>query len=116
MTISLLLKFVVTMFGSLGFWELLKYLISSRKTKKTAEAEGILALLHNELYPVIEKVYFRGKVGYEEFDNLTHLYEPYIKLGGNSTLKRRYEDIAKFERIKDSEIDLYDNHMVIPPR
>ena len=116
MTIETLLKFILTMFGSLGFWEFLKYMISSRKKKKSAEAEGILALLHNELYPLVEKIYFRGKVGYDEFDNLTHLYDPYIRLGGNGTMERRYEEIDKFERIKDEEIEAYDNHVVMPPR
>lgn len=106
------LRLIITIFGSLGFWEFIKYLISTRKKKRSAEAEGILALLHNELYPAIEKVHFRGVVGYDELENIDHLYKPYIKLGGNGTLQRRYETIQSYERVHDDELEAYDKGLV----
>lgn len=103
-----ILTLIITISGSLGFWEFLKYIISTRKKKKSAEAEGILALLHNELYPAIERVHFRGVVGYDELENIAHMYEPYTRLGGNGTLKRRYETIQDYKRVKDDTLKEYE--------
>lgn len=108
MTFEMALKFILTIFGSMGFWELLKWLIANKKKKKTAEHEALLTLLQIQLYPIVEKIYFRGVIGYDEALNLEQLYNSYRRLGGNSTIKSRYELIAKFERVKDEELKIHD--------
>ena len=95
----------MTIFGSLGFWELLKYMISSRKTKKSAEAEALLSISQYLLYPALERIYFRGKVGYDEYEMIASLYGAYIRLGGNGTIKRRFDQIDALPRVKDEEIE-----------
>lgn len=75
------------------------------ETRSKAIAAGILSLLHNELYPMIETAYFRKAVGYDEFDNIAHLYAPYVALGGNGTIERRFKQIDEFPRIKDEDIE-----------
>lgn len=74
------------------------------EARSKAIANGVLALLHNELYTMLEDAYFRGQVGYDEFDNIAHLYEPYHALGGNGTLERRYKQVDDLPRVHDDEI------------
>ena len=108
MTFDMALKFILTIFGSMGFWEFFKFLIVSKKKKKSAEQEALLALLQAQLYPMLKKIYFRGVIGYEEATNIDQLYRPYRRLNGNSVIKSRYEQVAKFERVKDEELKIYD--------
>ena len=112
MTFEMALKFILTIFGSMGFWEFFKFLIVSKKKKKSAEQEALLSLLQIHLYPRVEEIYFRGVVGYKEALNLEQLYNSYRRLGGNSTIKSRYELIEKFERVKDEELEAYSSGIV----
>lgn len=112
MTFEMALKFILTIFGSMGFWEFFKFLIVSKKKKKSAEQEALLSLLQIQLYPRVEEIYFRGVVGYDEALNLEQLYNSYRRLGGNSTIKSRYELIEKFERVKDEELEAYASGIV----
>ena len=105
MTVEIIAKVILTIFGSLGFWELIKYIISSRRTKKTAEAEALLSMLHYLLYPALERIYFRGCVGYDEFDMIAALYNSYRRLGGNGTTERRFQQVDNLPRVKDDEIE-----------
>ena len=105
MTVEMIFKVTLTIFGSLGFWELIKYIISSRRTKRTAEAEALLSMLHYLLYPALEKIYFRGVVGYDEFDMVASLYNSYRRLGGNGTTERRFQQVDALPRVKDEEIE-----------
>ena len=108
MTLEAIIKLALAIFGSLGFWEFLKFLIQSKRKKKSAEQEALLALLQAHLYPMLEKIYFRGVIGYDEATNIDQLYSPYRRLGGNSVVKSRYELVAKLERVKDEELKIYD--------
>lgn len=105
MTFEIALKFILTMFGSLGFWEFLKHLITSRRRKKTAEQEALLSISQYLLYPKLEEIYFRGRVGYDEMEMVTALYKAYQRLGGNGTTERRYRQVDALPRIKDEEIE-----------
>lgn len=105
MTIETIIKLVVTIFGSLGFWEFIKFLISTRKKKQTAEEEALLSISHYLLYPELERVFFRGVVGYDEFDMLASLYSAYTRLGGNGTIARRFDQVGALPRVKDEELE-----------
>ena len=105
MTIETIIKLVLTMFGSLGFWEFIKYIFSVRKKKQTAEEEALLSISHYLLYPELERVFFRGFVGYDEFDMLASLYSAYKRLGGNGTIERRFEQVDALPRVKDEDIE-----------
>lgn len=69
--------------------------------------QGVKSLLHDSLYKGLEKAYFRGVVGYDEFDNLSHLMEPYSQLGGNGTAKRRFDQVDSLPRVHDEELSKY---------
>lgn len=73
-----------------------------------AMVEGVKSLLHNSLYQGLEKAYFRKVVGYDEFDNLSHLFIPYKELGGNGTAARRFEQVDALPRVHDDELSKYD--------
>lgn len=105
MTFEAIIKLVSVIFGSLGFWELIKYLISSRKKKRTAEQEALLSISQYLLYPELEKIYFRGKVGYDEFEMVASLYNAYKRLGGNGTVERRFNSVDALPRVKDEIIE-----------
>lgn len=105
MTVDIVIKLIVTIFGSLGFWEFLKYLISSRKKKKSAEAEALLSISQYLLYPTLERIYFRGRVGYDEYEMIASLYGAYKRLGGNGTIARRFTAVEKLPKVKDEEIE-----------
>lgn len=112
MTFELIFKLMATIFGSLGFWELIKYIISSRRNKKTAEAEALLSIAQYLLYPQLERIYFRGVVGYDEYEMIASLYSAYKRLGGNGTIARRFETLQTMEKVKDEELDAYDRGIV----
>lgn len=81
----------------------------AKKQQATNDAmvQGVKSLLHDSLYKGLEKAYFRGVVGYDEFDNLSHLMEPYSQLGGNGTAKRRFEQVDSLPRVHDEELSKY---------
>lgn len=109
---------IVAVVGNLINRSLLKNMEKKErdKTQKAEEeiarnkaiAKGVLALLHNELYPMLEQALFRGAVGYDEFDNMAHLMDPYRALGGNGTAERRFNQVDKLPRVKDDELSEYD--------
>lgn len=92
---------IIAIFGCLGFWELVRYLIESRRKKKSALEQATLALLHETIYPLLEEAVLRGNVGIEEFDRIDNLYQPYTRLGGNGTVRRRYELVVNLPRTDD---------------
>lgn len=94
-------QLLLTIFGCVGFWEVVRYLLESRHDKHSALEEATLALIHETLYPLLEEAVLRGSVGIEEFDRIDNLYKPYSRLGGNGTIKRRYELVAEMPRVDD---------------
>lgn len=99
---------LIAVFGSMGFWEMLRWLISSRKKKQTAEQEALLSISQYLLYPELEKIYFRGCVGYDEFEMIAGLYNAYHRLGGNGTTERRFQQIDELPRVHDEELPNYE--------
>ena len=97
---------VLAIFGCTGFWELVKYIIQVRSTKRSASDEALLAILHEMIYPMLEIVVTRpGEVvGYNEMDRIRQLYEPYKRLGGNGTVEARYEIAETYKRIPDEVV------------
>ena len=53
--------------------------------------EGVLALLHNELYQLAKELIKKNEIDTEEFKNLEYIYESYEALGGNGTGKILFE-------------------------
>lgn len=55
--------------------------------------EGIKALLHDRLYTAHLQYMKQGFCSMKDKQNLTYIYAPYEKLGGNGTGKLAYDDI-----------------------
>ena len=81
----------------------------ARKQQAVIDAmvQGVKSLLHDSLYKGLEEAYFRGVVGYDEFDNFSHLMEPYLSLDGNGTVKRRFKLVDSLPRVHDDELMKY---------
>ena len=69
-----------------------------------AVVDGVKSLLHDLLYHGLEKAYFRGVVGYDEFENLDHLMRPYERLGGIGTAALCFEKVNDLHSVNDSEL------------
>lgn len=87
MTTEIIITIIVSVLASSGFWQF----IMLKTQKKSTQTQAILALLHNEIYYQAEKAIKEGSITTDELDNLTCLYEPYVKLGGNGTGAALYE-------------------------
>lgn len=99
--IELIVTIVVAIFASGGFWSFLQYVIMQRNTAQSAEREALIALLHDRIYSLAETYILSGFITFEEFDNLSYLYKPYQKLGGNSTGEDLYNKCKSLPRKKD---------------
>lgn len=63
--------------------------------------EGVVALLHFRLYAECGRIIEEDYCSVEEWEDLTHLYQSYIALGGNGTGTLLYEKAASvFKRSK----------------
>ena len=91
-------QIIIAVFASSGFWGIAQTLIINRKQKKDLERNGILALLHDRIYDIAESAIVKGSISFDEFDNLTALYEPYKAMGGNGTGKALYEKAKDLPR------------------
>ena len=74
-----------------------------RKRKEEAEAEEkndvktklLVGLAHDRLIYLTNKYLEEGWISSENYENLTYMYEPYIKGGGTGTVKRNMEKVEK---------------------
>lgn len=77
---------VITAFAtSSGFWA-----HKTTKSQKTSAEDKLLrGLAHTRLMTLCEKYIERGWITPEEYEDLIiYLYQPYIELGGNGTVKK----------------------------
>lgn len=81
MDTQIIVTIVLSVLASSGLWQYIIY----KSQSKSVQTQAILALLHNEIYRISEKAIKEGSITSDELDNLTCLYEPYRKMGGNGT-------------------------------
>lgn len=99
--IELLVTIIVAIFASDGFWSYIRSKSDKRDNVKSAIEEGLVALLHDRIYE-LSKFYIKsGHITFSEFDNLTYLYKPYEKLGGNSNAPDLYAKCKDLPRKED---------------
>lgn len=84
---------IPTILGAvIGF--VLTKLKKNRKKEKAIE-QGVQALLRNELIRRYREYEIKGEISILDKENLEHMYEEYINLGGNGTVKKMYEDLIE---------------------
>lgn len=54
---------------------------------------GLLAMLHDKVYTVSQAILSDGTVTVSDLENLRHVYNSYVALGGNGTAKALYERV-----------------------
>lgn len=82
--------------GTLG-WAA-KRLRARRKSQEAQQAalrDGMLALLHSELYRRYDECFQKGFASVDDLQNLEYLYRPYHALGGNGTGTELYARVTK---------------------
>ena len=93
---------IISVFASSGFWALITAIITTRAARKAeekrtddSERQLLIGLAHDRIYGLCSEYIQRGEITLEEYDNLTYLYKPYEKAGGNGTGKRLFEQVEK---------------------
>lgn len=84
---------LVSVFASTGFWTLILAIYNNKKKAKSATTEMLLGLGHDRIYELCKEILRTGELTDQEYDNLRHLYDPYIKLGGNGIIKKLMEQV-----------------------
>lgn len=89
-------EILISVFGSVmassGLWAL----IMKRQEKKDIKTRMLLGLAHDRIMDLGQKYIEKGKITYDEYENLEkYLYEPYIEMGGNGSAKRIMEEVNK---------------------
>lgn len=95
---------IVAIVSSTGLWTLLQTIFTTIQAKKHNKAEdvkyiskGLLAVLHERLYALCDKVIDQTYITQEQLENLTYMKEPYFALGGDGTLEKMINIIEDFE-------------------
>ena len=84
---------ILSVFGSVGFWNFINSRIEAKSTKNSAETELLIGLAHDRIYRLCEKYLDRGSITTGEYDNLMCIYRPYHKCGGNGTATKLIEQV-----------------------
>lgn len=98
---SFLVILISAILASQGFWTYILYKVKRRDEKNDLGRQADLAILHDLVYKYCEKAILRGYTTFNEFDNITALYEVYEKIGGNGTGSKLYEEFSKLEKRQD---------------
>lgn len=98
---------IVALVGS-GVWTFLIELIKMRNDKCTAEKKMLLGLGHDVLFQRLSHYIERGYIDVSEMDNIDYLYQPYILMKGNGTVRALYEQTMQLphtppEKVGSSE-------------
>ncbi len=91
-TIELIVTVVCSVLASSGFWAVVQHFLS----KNSNSDKLLLGIAHDRIMWLSRSYIKRGYITPDEYENLIkYLYEPYIKSGGNGTVKHMVEDNIK---------------------
>ena len=100
---DLLLKLVIAIFASTGFWAFTTQAVARTSDRKDAHTKMLLGLAHDRLYYLSSTYIYRECITTDEFDNLRYLYEAYAALGGNGTGKKLFDEACKLPIVSAAE-------------
>lgn len=93
-SIELIVTIVCSVIASSGFWAVVQHFITKNDTSNNL----LLGIAHDRIMWLGKQYLKRGYITVEEYENLvTYLYEPYIKRGGNGSVKMLMEQINHLE-------------------
>ena len=91
-----IVKIVMAIFASSGFWTFVKTLYENRKKKQSAENRLLLGLAQDRIVHLGKTYIKRGDITKDEFETLHDaLYTPYREMGGNGVAKRVMDEVEK---------------------
>lgn len=90
--IQFLIYIVPAIFASQGLWTYLLYKRQKKDESNDLRVQADLVILHDLIYKYCKKAIVRGYTLFDEFDNVTALFNVYNKIGGNGTAKKLYDE------------------------
>lgn len=84
-----------------------RFIVLENAMDQTKEAN--LTILHDRLFSECTKCISNGFVTFPQFDNITHIYEVYSKLGGNGTGSVLYKKVSSLPMVRDN-FDIDSSH------
>lgn len=75
--------------------------VRTQREESRAIKEGLLAILHNDLYRECKMYLAQGHIDTDGLDNIRYLYTSYHTLGGNGTGTALYERCCKLDIRED---------------
>lgn len=93
MTIQHIIELIAIVMGSNWLGSFLLQILQEHKKKKTPLEEMILALGRDRLLYLAKK--YRDGIPADEYENFYAMFTAYLKLGGNSQVKKRCEEVLK---------------------
>ena len=94
--------------GAAAVW-VIKEAIKRRKHRaewERAVQKALLATLHDRLLFLCMHYLEEERISADEMDNLTLLYDQYVALGGNGTIKKLMERVGIYVKIIDERSSL----------
>lgn len=100
MTIEIIITIICSVIASSGFWAVVQFII----IRKDTSAKLLLGIAHDRIMWLGKGYIKRGYISVEEYENLvTYLYEPYLAMGGNGSVKMIMEQVMKLSIQSDSD-------------
>lgn len=99
---GVLVPIIIGVLASSGFWAFME----RRTQRRTLQIKMLVGITHNLILESALKYITRRWITQDEYENLyTYLYEPYLELGGNGSIKRLMEEVNKLPIRKDKMLD-----------
>ena len=96
MKTGIVVAIIAAVFASTGFWTFVTVLVQKKMEKKDAKTQMILGLGHDRIKYLCESYLARGWLTSDDYEDLDkYLYQPYIKMGGNGTAEKMFNDVKK---------------------
>lgn len=87
---------IAAIFASGGFWAFITAVVQKKNDKKDAKSRMILGLGHHQIKVLCEKYINQKWISSDDYEDLVkYLYEPYLKMGGNGTVKKLMSEVEK---------------------
>ncbi len=86
--IEIIVTVVCSVMASSGFWAVVQHFLN----KNSSQDKLLLGIAHDRIMFLSRQYIKRGYITPDEYENLIeYLYEPYLKFGGNGTVKHMVE-------------------------
>lgn len=92
---------IPAVFASQGFWALILYKVQNNQKEKESNKmvdQALLVILRDLIFRHSKRAILRGYTDFEEFENITDMYEVYEQMGGNGTGRKLYDEYCRMPK------------------